>query len=157
MQTFHIYHQHNRKLLTFAEKNSQKMKKILLLLIAGLFLIPNLYSQENVSKKDVVEVFGEKQFNEIIKSQGLVLIDFSAIWCGPCRMMGPVLEQLSEETGVKVAKVDVDKNKTIAQKYRISSVPTLLLYKDGKIAWTRKGALSLEELKDVIARYQEAK
>ena len=71
-----------------------------------------------------------EKFNEIIKGEGLTLVDFFATWCGPCKMMHPVLEQLKDELGesVRVIKIDVDKNMDLSMQYRIQSVPTLMLF-----------------------------
>ena len=76
-------------------------------------------------------------FNEIIASQKLVLVDFSADWCGPCKMLAPILKQVKDEVGdaIKIIKIDVDNNQTLASQYQVMGVPTLILYKDGKQVW----------------------
>tara|TARA_R110000824_G_scaffold28858_4_gene96530 strand:- start:815 stop:1111 length:297 start_codon:yes stop_codon:yes gene_type:complete len=80
-------------------------------------------------------------FEEIIKSSTPTLVDFFATWCGPCKMMTPILEQVSSEIGegAKVLKIDVDKNRDVSAKYGIRSVPTLLLFKEGNIVWRQAG------------------
>ncbi len=80
---------------------------------------------------------------EVIKSAEPVVVDFFAEWCGPCKAMAPALEQVSQEMAgrVKVVKIDVDQNPEITQKYRIQAMPTLMVFKDGKVAAQQVGAL----------------
>ena len=85
---------------------------------------------------DIPEV-DEHTFREtVIQSAGLVLVDFSAVWCSPCKMLDPIIKQLADEWDgkVKVVKVDVDSNPDIATKYQVLGVPTLILFKDGKVS-----------------------
>ena len=85
--------------------------------------------------------------NEVINSDKPVLVDFWATWCGPCRMVGPIIEELAEEMSeVKFCKVDIDKNSGYAGKLGVMSIPTLLLYKNGEIVGKQVGALPKEEL-----------
>jgi thioredoxin 1 len=88
-------------------------------------------------------------------SNGLVLVDFWAEWCGPCRMVGPVLEEISKEYGSKVTikKLNVDENQETAQALGIQSIPTMLLYKDGKIVDKLVGALPKTQIKSFIDRH----
>ena len=97
-----------------------------------------------------------EKFNEIINSEQLTLIDFFATWCGPCKMMHPVLEQLKEELGesIRIIKIDVDKNNALAMNYRVQSVPTLMLFRKGEMLWRQSGALQLSALKDLIGQFQ---
>ena len=91
-------------------------------------------------------------FNEIIKSEVPVLVDFSAEWCGPCKMMKPVLEQLKDkmEERVRIIKIDVDRNRELAGKYRVQSVPTLMLFQNGKTIWSGVGVKTANYLENVI-------
>lgn len=80
-------------------------------------------------------------FNELIKSDKPTLVDFFATWCGPCRMQGPVLEEVKNKVGdtANVLKVDIDKNVELAQRYRVQSVPTIILFKNGEPVWRAVG------------------
>lgn len=92
-----------------------------------------------------------QNFDQTITSNNTVLVDFFATWCGPCKMLAPVLEQFAEsETNVKVVKVDVDEEPDLAMRFGISSIPTLLVFKDGKLADKQIGYRSLEQLKQMV-------
>ena len=89
--------------------------------------------------------------SEVLKSDKPVLVDFWAEWCGPCQMMAPVVEELSDECkDVKVAKLNVDEESTLAMQYRIVSIPTLVLFKNGKVVKHSVGFTSKEEILDMI-------
>lgn len=96
-----------------------------------------------------------ENFNDIIKSGKLTLVDFYATWCGPCKMMHPVLEQLKEDLGdsIRIIKIDVDKNEAISTQYRIMSVPTLMLFKNGEAVWRQSGTIRLNDLKNLISQH----
>lgn len=96
-----------------------------------------------------------ENFSDIIKSDKLTLVDFFATWCGPCKMMHPILEQLKEEMGdsIRILKLDVDDNEDLSMHYNFQSVPTLMLFKSGEIVWRQSGAKSLNELKSLIAQF----
>jgi thioredoxin 1 len=82
-----------------------------------------------------------ENFEEIIKSKTPTLVDFYATWCGPCKMMSPLLEQVSQDVGdsARILKIDVDTNRNVATQYGIRSVPTLILFKEGKQVWRQSG------------------
>lgn len=96
-----------------------------------------------------------EKFNEIINGNQLTLVDFFATWCGPCKMMHPVLEQLKDEMGesIRIIKLDVDKNEKLSENYRIQSVPTLILFRGGEAVWRQSGAMRLSDLKGVVSSY----
>lgn len=91
-------------------------------------------------------------FNELIHADKPVLVDFSAEWCGPCKMMAPILEQLKKTMGdsVTILKVDIDKNPGAASAYQVRSVPTLMLFRKGHVRWRQSGVVPVDELQRVI-------
>tara|TARA_B100001059_G_C17648548_1_gene483163 strand:+ start:71 stop:367 length:297 start_codon:yes stop_codon:yes gene_type:complete len=94
-------------------------------------------------------------FTDIINQDKPVLIDFFAEWCGPCKMMSPILKEVKEVLGdtVSVIKIDVDKNQSLAAKYQVRGVPTLMIFKNGKQLWRQSGMLQKEDLLSVIRSY----
>lgn len=95
------------------------------------------------------------KFDELINGDQPVLVDFFATWCGPCKMMAPMLDELKTEIGNKarVIKVDVDKNQAAAAKYQVRGVPTLILFKKGQIKWQQSGVVPPAQLKQVIEQF----
>ena len=91
-------------------------------------------------------------FQELIEDEKPLLVDFFATWCGPCRMMAPELEKLKQLVGdtVRIIKIDVDKNQQAAMAYRVSGVPTLILFQKGEILWRQSGAMTAKQLSEII-------
>jgi thioredoxin 1 len=100
-------------------------------------------SRENQMGQNTTAVTDANFEAEVLKATGPVLVDFWAEWCGPCKMIGPVLEELAGEMGgkVKIVKMDVDNNPVTPSKYGIRSIPTLMIFKDGQLSATKIGAL----------------
>ena len=97
--------------------------------------------------------------SEVLKSDRPVLVDFSAIWCGPCQMMGPILDQLEKDLAekIKVAKVNIDENQDLASQYGIMSIPALFLFKDGKVVKQWLGLQNGDNLKEEINQVLSSK
>jgi thioredoxin 1 len=91
-------------------------------------------------------------FNQIVQQEVPVLVDFKADWCAPCKMMAPILKQVKQnfKDQIKIIKIDIDKNPAVAQKYAVRSVPTLILFKNGKSIWRQSGVLQANQIITVI-------
>ncbi len=98
----------------------------------------------------------KRSFNKIIDSEIPVLVDFHADWCGPCKMLDPILKQVKDELGetVKIVKIDVDKNQRIAAKFKVRGIPTILLFKKRKQVWRQSGVLQKNDLVKVVKSFQ---
>ncbi|WP_405293503.1 thioredoxin [Algibacter sp. Ld11] len=92
------------------------------------------------------------KFSEIINQDKPVLVDFFASWCGPCKVLGPILKEVKDEMGedVTIVKIDVDKNQALASKYQVRGVPTMLLFKKGRQVWRQSGVLQKNDIINVI-------
>ena len=97
----------------------------------------------------IIHLEDANKFEEEVKGE-LVLVDFYADWCGPCQMLAPELERLSDELGIKVVKINVDEVSEIARRFRIMSIPTLLLYKNGEQVKRQSAYMPYEQLKEFI-------
>lgn len=97
-----------------------------------------------------------EDLDKTIQDSDLTLVDFYATWCGPCKMLSPVLEQLKADLGdgIRIVKVDVDKNAAMSTRYRIRSVPTLILFKRGAMVWRQSGTMGLDDLKAQIDKHR---
>ena len=98
-----------------------------------------------------------EKFEELIKGNVPVLVDYFATWCGPCKMMHPILEEVKKQLGdkVKILKIDIDvpANRQSVYTYQVQSVPTLMLFKDGKMVWRQSGVVQAKPLKEIIEKY----
>lgn len=114
--------------------------------------IKNIFTK---NKKPNSEQQKSMTFEEIIASEKPVLIDFFATWCGPCQMMGPILQQVKQELGddVKILKVDVDKYPETAARFQVRGVPTFAIFKNGQLLWKESGARPKEQLVQILNQY----
>ncbi|MGB0404422.1 MAG: thioredoxin [Salibacteraceae bacterium] len=94
-------------------------------------------------------------FGEIINSDKPVLIDFFATWCGPCKSLSPIIQDVAKDMGdsVRVIKIDVDKNQSISQKYQIRGVPTMMIFKAGKQLWRQSGVVPKDQIKAELQKH----
>ena len=104
----------------------------------------------------MARVINTQEFNEeVLNGKGITLVDFFATWCGPCKMLSPILDELSETlSDVKIVKVDVDAENELTMQYRVMSVPTMKIFKDGEVVETLVGARPAAELKEKLESYR---
>ena len=97
----------------------------------------------------------KSSFNDIITSNQPVLVDFYADWCGPCKMLAPILKEVKQDLkdSIKIVKIDVDKNQVLASKYQVRGVPTMMLFKNGKQLWRQSGVLQKHDIIAVINQH----
>ncbi|MBN1927465.1 MAG: thioredoxin [Prolixibacteraceae bacterium] len=109
-------------------------------------------SSESKINNEIIYAETMSSFNEIIKSNQPVLVDFYADWCAPCRMMAPILEQVAGnmQGKVRVLKVNVDKNREAAMKYGIRSIPTLMLFHNGQVKWQGVGVIQADQIEQIV-------
>lgn len=103
----------------------------------------------------IIQLTDESFEANVMKSETPVLVDFWAEWCGPCKMIAPLLDEIADEydSQLTVAKLNIDKNAAVAPKFNVRGIPTLLLFKDGKVHASRVGALSKGQLKEFLETY----
>jgi thioredoxin 1 len=106
----------------------------------------------NIMSDKIIHVTDSSFEEEVLKSDKPVLLDYWAEWCGPCRMIAPILEEIADEYGdrVTVAKINIDENQETPQKYAVRGIPTLMIFKEGNVAGTKVGALSRSQLSAFI-------
>lgn len=95
------------------------------------------------------------KFNEIINTNSLVLVDFYAEWCGPCKMMSPILQEVKSKVqeAVKIIKINVDQHQELASHFMVRGVPTMMLFKEGKLLWRQSGVLSANDLVHIVTSH----
>jgi thioredoxin 1 len=94
-------------------------------------------------------------FNQLIQSDIPVLVDFSAEWCGPCKMLAPVLSEVKKKIGdkVKIIKIDIDKNESLATSFKVQSVPTLMIFQKGETKWRQSGLMTATQLESILQKF----
>lgn len=102
----------------------------------------------------MAQVISSEEFNNLVEHiEGIAVVDFFATWCGPCKMLAPVLEQVQDEMkSVKIVKIDIDQNPDAAAEYGVKNIPTIKIFKDGKELTTNVGFMPKESLKDMIKK-----
>lgn len=135
-------------------KNISRLTVVVVILsVFALSFTESNISTKEVKAKEIVNL-SETNFSEFTKN-GVVLVDFWAVWCAPCRLQNPILEDLNKELGENefIGKVDVDKNRVLANTYGISAIPTILVFKNGVVVERLMGLKQKEELKTVLKKH----
>lgn len=96
-----------------------------------------------------------ESFESLINSDKPVLVDFFATWCGPCKMMSPILKEVKDRVGddVKIIKIDVDKNQGLAARFQVQGVPTLMIFKNGQARWRQSGVVQARQLEQILQQH----
>jgi thioredoxin 1 len=131
------------------------MKLIMMIPVLFLFTLTDLTGFKPVNKtEESVITLNDQNFDKTIK-KGVVLVDFWATWCRPCRMQGPIVEEIAKEMGkkIKVGKLDTDQNKALSQRYSVTYLPTLVIFKNGKIVEQFVGLQQKETLVNAIKKH----
>jgi thioredoxin 1 len=142
-------------LLSFSDIPSPFLRVVPLFMSGWHKIQANGYSGTKYAmllQMDCMDTQKKETLTDILNGQKPVLVDFSAEWCGPCKMMPPILKQLHDNMGeaVRILKIDIDKNQAIASSYNIQSVPTLMLFKQGNVLWRQSGVMQAKQLEQVI-------
>lgn len=130
-----------------------KKSSQLYLIASGILTQPDLF----IYRSNIAIMEEKKSFNDLVNGDKPVLVDFTATWCGPCKMMQPILQELANRIGDKasIIKIDVDKNQALAQSFQIQGVPTLMVFKHGKVQWRQSGVMNANQLEQVINQFSE--
>ncbi|PXV59300.1 thioredoxin 1 [Dysgonomonas alginatilytica] len=128
------------------------MKKNIVLSLLLVFSLAVVAQDNQTGENKIVTLTSKSYEQETLK--GLVLVDYWAVWCGPCRKMEPILKQIAAETDVKVGKLNVDDYKAVARAKDVSTIPTMIIYKDGKEVQRLVGVYAKDELLKVLNNYK---
>ena len=116
----------------------------------------NAFRQTHTPENELRQIMSKTSFKDLINSEIPVLIDFYADWCGPCKALAPVIQQVKSSLGdkVRIVKIDVDQNPQISQKLQIRSIPTLMIFQQGEVKWRAMGVQSLQTIRNELEKLQ---